>query len=58
MNEKSEFEFRWGKEFSLFHVVQTDSENHPVSYPMGTGTSFLVVKWSGRKADHSPPTSA
>jgi hypothetical protein len=23
--------------FSLLHTVQTDSEDHPASYPMGTG---------------------
>jgi hypothetical protein len=34
-------------------VVQTGSEVHPTSYPMGTGVSF-----PGREADHSSPTSA
>jgi hypothetical protein len=33
----SEFESRWGQEFSLLHVVQTCSRSHPASYPMGTG---------------------
>jgi hypothetical protein len=32
----SEFESRWGQEFSLLHV-QTGSQVHPTSYPMGTG---------------------
>jgi hypothetical protein len=32
----SQFESRWGQEFSLLHVVQTDSGAHPVSYPMST----------------------
>jgi hypothetical protein len=30
----------------------------PISYKMGTGGSFPVVKRQGREADHSPPTSA
>jgi hypothetical protein len=36
----SEFESRWGQEFSLLHVVQTGSGAHPVSYPMGPGGYF------------------
>jgi hypothetical protein len=40
----SEFESRWGQEFSFLHVVQTGSGAHPVSYPMGTGGSFPRVK--------------
>jgi len=35
------------------HRVQTGSEAHPASYPMGTGG-----KAAGREADHSPPSSA
>jgi hypothetical protein len=31
---------------------------HPASYPVGTGGSFPGVKRSGRKADHSSPSSA
>jgi hypothetical protein len=53
-----EFEFRWGQEFSLLHIVQTGSEVHPASYKMGTGGSFLGVKRQGCEADHSPQTSA
>jgi hypothetical protein len=41
------------QDFSLLHVVQTDSGAHPASYPMGAAGSF-----PGGKADHSPPTSA
>jgi hypothetical protein len=32
-----EVRVRCGKEFSLLHVVQTGSEVHPTSYPMGSG---------------------
>jgi hypothetical protein len=32
---------------SLRHRVQTDSEDHPASYPMGTGDSFLGGKAAG-----------
>jgi hypothetical protein len=39
---------------SLRHRVQTGSETHSASYPMGTGGSFRP----GREADHSPPSSA
>jgi hypothetical protein len=45
--EGSEFEFRWGQEFSLLHVVQTGSGAHPASYPMGTGGSLSEVKAAG-----------
>jgi hypothetical protein len=47
-----------GQEFALLHVVQTGSEAHPTSYPMGTGDSFPRVKRPGCEADHSPPTNA
>jgi hypothetical protein len=30
--------------FSLHHLVQTDSGAHPASYPMGTGGSFPGVE--------------
>jgi hypothetical protein len=44
MTESSEFESRYGQEFSLLHVVQTGSEVHLISYPMDTGGSFLRGK--------------
>jgi hypothetical protein len=34
--EGSEFESRYGQEFSLLHDVQTGSGAHPASYPVGT----------------------
>jgi hypothetical protein len=36
-DRESEFESRWGQEFLLLQIVQTGSEVHPTSYPMGTG---------------------
>jgi hypothetical protein len=45
--EKSEFESRWGQEFSLLQIVQTGSEVHPTSSPMGTGGSFPGGKTAG-----------
>jgi hypothetical protein len=45
--EKSEFESRWGQEFSLLQIVQTGSEVHPTSSPMGTGGSFPGGKAAG-----------
>jgi hypothetical protein len=55
--EGSEFESRYGQEFSLLHVVQTGSGVHPTSYPTCIGGSFSGGKRLGREADHSPPTS-
>jgi hypothetical protein len=46
------------KDFSSSLCVQTGSEAHPVSYPMGTGDPFPGGKaWPGRDADQSPPFS-
>jgi len=46
------------KSFSLRHRVQTGSGAHSATYPMGTEALCLGVKWPGREADHSPPSSA
>jgi hypothetical protein len=48
----------WAGKFSLHHHVQTVSGAHPTSYPMSTWAFSLGVKWPGRKADYSPPSSA
>jgi hypothetical protein len=45
-------------EFTLHHRVQKSSEAHPVSIQWVPGALSLGVKLSGRKADHSPPSSA
>jgi hypothetical protein len=45
----------WGAIFSA--PVQTDSEAHPTSYTMGTG-SFLGLKRHGSGVGHPPPSSA
>jgi hypothetical protein len=45
--EGSEFESQCGQKFSLFHVVQTGSEVHLASYPVGTGVSFPGDKAAG-----------
>jgi hypothetical protein len=39
------------EDFSSSPCVQTDSEAHPASYPMGTGGKERPE----RDADHSPP---
>jgi hypothetical protein len=44
--------------FSLRRRVQTGSGNRPASYPMGTRGSYAGIKWPGREADHSSPSSA
>jgi hypothetical protein len=56
--ERSELESRWGQEFSILRVVQTGSEVHSTSYPMGIGGSFQTIKRPEREADLSPPTRA
>jgi hypothetical protein len=43
--------------FSLLHSVQTESEAHSASYPMGTGGSSPGTKRQGREAGHSPSSS-
>jgi hypothetical protein len=45
------------EDFSCRPCVQTGSEAHPASYPMGTGGSVPGGKARpGRDADHSPPS--
>jgi hypothetical protein len=47
------------KDFSSILCVQTGSEAHPASCPMGTGGPFAGVKTRpGRDPDHSPPSIA
>jgi hypothetical protein len=47
------------KDSSSSLCVQTGSEAHSASYPVGTGGPFPGGKErSGRDADHSPPCSA
>jgi hypothetical protein len=47
VNEKHSYIHVKGEEFSLLQSVQTGSEVHPTSYPMGTGGSFLGGKAAG-----------
>jgi hypothetical protein len=48
-----------GKSVSCRLCVQTTSDAHPASYPMGTEGSFPEVKGGqGNDADHSSPSSA
>jgi hypothetical protein len=48
-----------GADFSSSPCIQTSSEAHPASYPMGTGGPFPGGKARpGRDADHSPPSCA
>jgi hypothetical protein len=45
--------------FSLASFVQTSSEAHPASYPVGTRRPFPGgIARPGRDADHSPPSNA
>jgi hypothetical protein len=47
------------KDFSSSLCVQTGSEAHPASCPMGTGGPFPGGKARpGRDADHLPPSTA
>jgi hypothetical protein len=46
------------EDFSFSLCIQTGSEAHPASCPMGTGGLFPGGKArQGRDADHSPPSS-
>jgi hypothetical protein len=45
--EGSEFESRWGQDFSLLHVIQIGFGAHSTSYSVGTGGSFLGAKAAG-----------
>lgn len=45
------------REIFLFSCVQTASGIHPASYPLDTAIS-AEMKWPGREADQSPPSSA
>jgi hypothetical protein len=55
---RSEFEARWGQDFSPLHVIQTGYGAHPATYPMDNRDSFPGVKRPGREAEHSVPTTA
>jgi hypothetical protein len=44
------------RDIYLLHSVQTSSETHPSSYPMGTGGGG--GERVGSEPDHSPPSSA
>jgi hypothetical protein len=47
------------EDFSSTPCVQTGSEAHPASYPMGPGGPFPGGKARpGHDADHSPPSGA
>jgi hypothetical protein len=47
------------EDFSSSLCVQTSSEAHPASYPMGTGGPFSGAKARpGHDADRSPQSSA
>jgi hypothetical protein len=46
-NKGSQFESRWGQEFSLLHVVETGSGTHPASHPMGIGGNIPGGKAAG-----------
>jgi hypothetical protein len=48
----------WARDCSPLHSVQTGSEAHQASNPMGTGAISLRVKRLGREANHTSPSSA
>jgi hypothetical protein len=51
------FDSREVHDFSLLHSAQTGSAAHLTSYPKCGGCDPPGVWWSGREADHSPPSS-
>jgi hypothetical protein len=56
--ERSEFDSLYDQEFFLFHIVQTGLEPTQTPLQWLLVVLSLGVKWQGREADHSPPTSA
>jgi hypothetical protein len=52
--EGAELGSRQGQEFSLIPLVQTSSEAHPASYPIGTGDLSPGAKRSELETSHSP----
>jgi hypothetical protein len=54
------FDFQKRREVSTLHIVQSGSGAQPVSYGMGTRSSFLGCNavGCGGEAGHSPPSSA
>jgi hypothetical protein len=52
------FDFRQRQEALIFYYAQTGSRAYPVSYTVDIGNVSPGVKWEGREADHSPPSSA
>jgi hypothetical protein len=52
------FDYRWGQEFALLHVVQTGSEDHYPPIQWVPGALSPGVKRPGCQANHSPQTSA
>jgi hypothetical protein len=55
---ESEFKTWYGQDFSPLKVIQTSSEVHPASYPMGSRALSPGVKQPGCEPDHSTSTSA
>lgn len=45
--EESEFESRCGPQCLLLHIIQTGSEAHLASYPVGTGGTLPRSKAAG-----------
>jgi hypothetical protein len=46
------------RNFSLHYRVQNGSGAHAATYQWVQGALFLGIKWQGREADHSSPSSA
>jgi hypothetical protein len=56
--DESKIRFPAGaRDFSLLHSIQTGSEVHTASCPIGTGGSSAGHKKAGKWTDHSPPSS-
>jgi hypothetical protein len=51
--ERSEFESRKAKEYSLLRIVQTGSGVHLTSHPLDKGVLSPEVKRQGRETDYS-----
>jgi hypothetical protein len=52
-----ELKSQWGEEISFLYFFQTSSGVHQPPIKWVLRATSLGVKWQGREANHSPPTS-
>ena len=58
ISKKMQFKIWWGQKTSLLPIIQTNYEDHPVLYLMGTSESFPMYKVAWHEANSLSPPSA